>query len=639
MPLHLDLQHREAVLLVEVSHAFDQPREAFGIRSARGDRRIHCKRFDAAQPRRTASGFADRCPEGLLEDVRDPAVEPLHQAFQRLQGDVLLAHLHAVKGRGGDAGLPAELRIAEVASPGAEITGQLLLEGRRHEPNAVAKTFPHVGNVVDREWGPEIILQSHSSGLQNWSKSMNSNFSQEPNPEPSMEQAKDDKAQPGRFRRFLTGLPTAIKQWLVELRGCIVYWSLQLANVAKRRWLSWIVLPREAMRLGRLVIGSSDPWSSVERERTAWKATESLLRSGLVPPVETDARLKSLPLNILGKGANLAGRLLSRIAAPAVAFRIGVKAVTLQPEMGACRQFRLIERQIEGQRAEFLSRSKTSGSANRSNLVWKLILPTCMCLGFGWVLFSDGTARNFRTFIQRTSKMVMNWSPTTTLSTQRSDSSPVSKHMEAATIRERNETSESMANPGSPSKVTEPGLPVASSIREQLHSRPVVWGVLGSPEILTQVMNDLGYAGPSAKDLSYQALVYRSAEKAVRIQVVWDGANARAKGVNIELEVSAGLPVAVASMRTVLLDLAAQVIDSRDAVDHFNSILTGLYVSASAGQGVNTFGSDPAFQWFSEKKASIGETEIRLTASRQDLATKGVINAGLTGYIGIEIWR
>lgn len=29
------------------------------MRSARGDRRIHGKRFDAGQPRRTASGFED----------------------------------------------------------------------------------------------------------------------------------------------------------------------------------------------------------------------------------------------------------------------------------------------------------------------------------------------------------------------------------------------------------------------------------------------------------------------------------------------------------------------------------------------------------------------------------------------------
>ena len=64
MPLHLDLEDREAVLLVEVGHAFDQPGEAFGIRSGRGDRRIHCKRFDAAQPRRTASGFEDTTQDG-----------------------------------------------------------------------------------------------------------------------------------------------------------------------------------------------------------------------------------------------------------------------------------------------------------------------------------------------------------------------------------------------------------------------------------------------------------------------------------------------------------------------------------------------------------------------------------------------
>jgi TPR repeat protein len=241
---------------------------------------------------------------------------------------------------------------------------------------------------------------------------MTTNPSSHGNPEqpPAIRQRLD--ALLTRVRSILAWTRRGLRRWFTAVCASFAFCRLQSVNVLRRGKLSCFDLPLEAIRLGRTVIASPDAWSSVEQEREDWRTASSLLRKGLVPPSSDGGHIRSLPLTILAWCVNLTTRLLTKLASPLVAFRLGASVVKGQPKAEACRGCLAVAERLEVLRKEFRTRSAEGGVANRRTVIRGLIFPASACLFLGWLLLSDGKPRVMRLAVSRSlGQMVARMTP------------------------------------------------------------------------------------------------------------------------------------------------------------------------------------------------------------------------------------
>ena len=83
--------------------------------------------------------------KSALEDVRNLALQPAANLFQRLQGHVLFRHLHPVQGRVGNTGFARELLESQITPAFAEELRQLLCQSICHDWDFAAEPVPQVG--------------------------------------------------------------------------------------------------------------------------------------------------------------------------------------------------------------------------------------------------------------------------------------------------------------------------------------------------------------------------------------------------------------------------------------------------------------------------------------------------------------
>ena len=83
--------------------------------------------------------------KSVLENVRNFALQPTTNLLQRLQGHVLLRHLHPVQGRVGNASFARELLESQITPAFAEELSQLLCQSICHDWDFAADAVPQVG--------------------------------------------------------------------------------------------------------------------------------------------------------------------------------------------------------------------------------------------------------------------------------------------------------------------------------------------------------------------------------------------------------------------------------------------------------------------------------------------------------------